>query len=43
VNIRQLQLYLGHADIDTTTVYTHLIPFGEEQSLRQIEHIARFI
>jgi integrase/recombinase XerD len=30
VNIRQLQLYLGHQDIDTTTIYTHLIPFGEE-------------
>jgi site-specific recombinase XerD len=43
VNIRQLQLYLGHAHIDTTTVYTHLIPFGEEQSLKYIEHIARFI
>jgi site-specific recombinase XerD len=41
VNIRQLQLYLGHEDIDTTTIYTHLIPFGEEQSLEHIEHIAR--
>ena len=41
VNIRQLQLYLGHEDIETTTIYTHLIPFGEEKSLEHIERIAR--
>lgn len=41
VNIRQLQLYLGHEDIKTTILYTHLIPFGEEQSLEHIEYIAR--
>ena len=35
------QLYLGHEDIQTTILYTHLIPFGEEQSLEHIEHIAR--
>lgn len=41
VNIRQLQLYLGHEDIETTTLYTHLIPFGEEKSMEHIETIAR--
>jgi len=41
VNIRQLQLYLGHEDIETTTIYLHLIPFGEEKSMEHIEAIAR--
>lgn len=41
VNIRQLQLYLGHEDIETTTLYTHLIPFGEEKSMEHVEAIAR--
>ena len=41
VNIRQLQLYLGHEDIETTTLYTHLIPFGEEKSMEHIDAIAR--
>ena len=40
VNLRQLQLYLGHEDIQTTTLYTHLIPFGEQKSLEHIEAIA---
>lgn len=41
VNIRQLQLYLGHEDIETTTIYLHLIPFGEEKSKEHIEAIDR--
>jgi len=41
VNIRQLQLYLGHEEIDTTTIYLHLIPFGEEKSMEHIEAIDR--
>jgi len=41
VNIRQLQVYLGHEDIETTTLYTHLIPFSEEKSLGHIDAIAR--
>ena len=41
VNIRQLQLYLGHEDIETTTIYLHLIPFGEEKSMRHVDAIAR--
>jgi len=41
VNIRQLQLYLGHDSIETTTIYLHLIPFGEERSMEHVEAIAR--
>lgn len=41
VNIRQLQLYLGHESIETTTIYLHLIPFGEEKSMEHVEAIAR--
>ena len=41
VNIRQLQLYLGHEDIRTMILYTHLIPFGEEMSFEHVEAIAR--
>lgn len=41
VNLRQLQLYLGHEDIQTTTLYTHLTPFGEEQGMQHVEAISR--
>lgn len=41
VNIRQLQLYLGHEDIQTTTIYLHLVPLGEEKSMQHIDAIAR--
>lgn len=41
VNIRQLQLYLGHESIETTCIYLHLIPFGEERSMEHVEAIAR--
>ena len=41
VNIRQLQLYLGHEDIGTTCLYLHLIPFGEERSMEHVEAIDR--
>lgn len=41
VNIRQLQLYLGHDSIETTTIYLHLIPFGEERSMEHVEAIAK--
>lgn len=40
-NLRQLQLYLGHQDIRTTTLYTHLTPFGEEMGMRHVEEIDR--
>lgn len=41
VNIRQLQLYLGHESIETTCIYLHLIPFGEEKSMEHVEAIAK--
>lgn len=41
VNLRQLQLYLGHEDIQTTTLYTHLTPFGEQQGMGHVEAIDR--
>jgi site-specific recombinase XerD len=41
VNIRQLQLYLGHESIETTCIYLHLIPFGEERSMEHVEAIAK--
>lgn len=41
VNIRQLQIYLGHDSIETTTIYTHLIPFHEQHTLKHIEALAR--
>jgi len=43
VNLRQLQIYLGHDSIETTTIYTHLIPFHEQQTLRHIEALAQNI
>ncbi len=41
LNLRQLQLYLGHEDIQTTTLYTHLTPFGEEKGMSHVEAIDR--
>jgi site-specific recombinase XerD len=41
VSIRQLQVYLGHSSIETTTLYTHLVPFSEERSLKLIDELAR--
>ena len=40
VNIRQLQVYLGHDSIETTTIYTHLIPFNELNVLGHLEALA---
>ncbi len=37
VNIRQLQTYLGHDSIETTTIYTHLVPYHEQETLKLIE------
>lgn len=36
VNIRLIQRYLGHASLDTTTVYLHLTQKGQEDAARLI-------
>ncbi len=41
VSIRQLQIYLGHSNIETTTLYTHLVPFSEQRSLKIIDELAK--
>ena len=41
LNLRQLQLYLGHEDIQTTTLYTHLTAFGEERGMAHAEALDR--
>ena len=41
VSIRQLQIYLGHSNIETTTIYTHLVPFSEQRSLNLINELAK--
>jgi site-specific recombinase XerD len=41
VSIRQLQVYLGHSTIETTTLYTHLVPFSEQRSLKVIDELAK--
>jgi|TARA_B110000495_G_C23024887_1_gene608812 site-specific recombinase XerD len=41
LNLRQLQLNLGHEDIRTTTLYTHMTPIGHEQCMRHVEAIDR--
>lgn len=43
VMLRSLQLYLGHASIETTTLYLHLIPFSEERNLAQIEALSALV
>lgn len=40
VSIRQLQLYMGHSTIETTTLYTHLVPFSEQRSLKIVDKLA---
>ena len=41
LNLRQLQLYLGHEDIQTTTLYTHRTSFGEERGMAHVEALDR--
>ena len=41
VSIRQLQIYLGHSNIETTTLYTHLVPLSEQRSLKVIDELAQ--
>lgn len=37
VPLHQLQAYLGHAHIETTTVYTHLMPINHIEAIGHIE------
>jgi site-specific recombinase XerD len=42
VNIRQLQIYMGHESIDTTTIYTHLIPFSDKNVIDKVDQLYKF-
>ena len=35
--LHQLQCYLGHAHIETTTVYTHLTPINHVEAIGYID------
>lgn len=37
VPLHQLQAYLGHANIETTTIYTHLMPINHVEAIAHIE------
>lgn len=37
VPLHQLQAYLGHAHIETTTVYTHLTPINHQEAIAHID------
>jgi len=39
VNIRTIQEYLGHAQLETTMVYLHLTRAGKENACRMINNI----
>lgn len=39
VPITQVQEYLGHAHVETTTIYTHLTPVCHEKAVDCIEHL----
>ena len=36
VNLRQIQKYLGHSTLQTTTIYLHLTTVGEEVAVAKI-------
>ncbi|MFW5800114.1 MAG: tyrosine-type recombinase/integrase [Spirochaetota bacterium] len=37
-NIRKVQKYLGHADISTTMIYTHIVDSDQEESIRNFHN-----
>jgi integrase/recombinase XerD len=39
VNLRLIQLYLGHSSLQTTTIYLHLTSLGQEQARATIEKL----
>ena len=39
VNLRQIQKYMGHACLQTTTVYLHLTTYGEEAAVAKINQL----
>ena len=39
VNLRQIQKYLGHSSLLTTTLYLHLTTQGEEQARAKINQL----
>jgi len=39
VNLRQIQQYLGHPSLQTTTLYLHLTSHGQEHAVATLEHL----
>ena len=39
VNLRQIQAWLGHHSLRTTTIYTHLTQQGEEIAISTVDQL----